>query len=358
MEAAEIHAHAENGKKQIWLIDGLVDLQVNGFRGVDMSDPRLDLPSAERFCHQLASFGVTRFLATLTTNSFEALERSLRNLDRLATQSRLFGTMLLGVHLEGPYISPENGPRGAHPRQYCRPPDLDEFQRLQDAAAGRIRILTLSPEFDSASGFIRSVSEQVVVSIGHTAATPDQISMAADQGASMSTHLGNGMHRELIRHPNYLWSQIADDRLHAGLIADGVHLDPAILKTIIRAKTPKRCFLVSDSTTLSGQKPGLYRNSVLGDVEITEDFRLVIAGQRQLQAGAYKPLIQDVEYLVQSGIVDWKTAIGMASTRPLNCLKIETGQPFADYVVIERQHSRLKTLMTVIDNRVVHSDFS
>ncbi len=129
--------------------------------------------------------------------------------------------------------------RGAHPQSQCRRPDWDEFQRLQEAAGGRIRLVTLAPELPGACDFIaRLTASSGIAAIGHTAAHGDQIRAAADAGAGLSTHLGNGSHRMLRRHPNYLWDQMAEDRLVATVIADGHHLPPEVLKTIVRASRP------------------------------------------------------------------------------------------------------------------------
>ncbi|MEE2640896.1 MAG: N-acetylglucosamine-6-phosphate deacetylase [Planctomycetota bacterium] len=307
-------------ENNLFLCRGMVDLQVNGYGGIDMADPGIDVPTIETFCRNQLQMGVVRFLPTLTTQAVESFSAALGNLQRLAKESTLFRTMFLGFHLEGPFISPQDGPRGAHPRRFCREPDLVLFEELQSRAGGQIRMVTLSPEYDSAMPFIEKVAESCVVSIGHTAATPKQIRQAAEAGATLSTHLGNGMHKELARHPNYLWEQLAEDRLMAGLIADGVHLDRSVLQSMIRSKGAKRCFLVSDSTVLSGMPPGRYENSSLGDVEVTEDHRLVIAGQRIYQAGAYRPLIDGLNRLIREQGMDLVDGFRLVSDHPLKGL--------------------------------------
>lgn len=303
-----------------WICDGLTDLQVNGYGGIDVSDPGLSVDAIEKLCRDLASGGVTHFLPTLTTHSLGRLGASLENLVRLAEASQLAKDMMLGIHLEGPFISPIDGPRGAHPQAFCRPPDVEVFRQLQDHAKGRITILTLSPEYEQAPEVIGRIRDELIVSIGHTAATPEQIRIAVDCGARMSTHLGNGMHPVLPRHPNYLWEQLADDRLVAGLIGDGVHLDPAVIKSMVRAKGIQRCFLVSDSTLLSGMPPGLYPNSALGDVEVTADRRLVIAGQRTLNAGAYRPLKDAVPFLLRNQVATFEEVMRMMIDNPRRIL--------------------------------------
>src|SRR5207244_4307325 len=162
-------------------------------------------------------------------------------------------------HREGPDLSPEDGPRGAHPRQHIRPPDWDEFRRLQDAAGGLIRLVTLAPEHDGALPFIEKlVAAGVVVSLGHTAASGACIRAAAKAGARLSTHLGNGAHAILPRHPNYIWEQLAADELWASIICDGHHLPPSVARCIVRVKTPARTILTSDAGSLAGLAPGHY----------------------------------------------------------------------------------------------------
>lgn len=340
----------QSGQPTSYVFPGFVDLQVNGYRGVDMSDPSLTSERMEEFCRELASLGVTRFLPTITTNSGAEIIRSLMNLNALTQNCELFRAMSLGIHLEGPYISPKDGPRGAHPKQFCRPPEIAEFQSFQKAADGQIRILTLSPEYDQAADFIRQVADDVVVSIGHTAASPEQIRNAVDAGAKMSTHLGNGMHPNIPRHPNYLWEQLAADELFGGIIADGVHLPDAVLKTLVRAKTLNKCFLVSDTTSLSGMPPGLYENSVLGDVEVTEDERLVVAGQRILNAGAYKPLKSAVPIVSRAVGLGFSESMELVCNNPLNAIGAKAN-PSSYAIIAKSMKNDIVINGCVIDGR-------
>jgi N-acetylglucosamine-6-phosphate deacetylase len=249
------------------------------------------------------------------------------------------GRAMIGIHLEGPFFSTEDGARGAHPKEHCRRPDWDMFQRLQEAAGGRIRILTMSVEFDEAPDFIARVAATgVIVSIGHTGATGPQIRAAVDAGASMSTHLGNGAHRMLRRHPNYLWDQLAEDRLTASLIVDGHHLPPEVVKTMIRAKTPARIVLVSDVSGLAGLPPGRYAGSGC-EIDILVDGRLVIAGQDQLLAGAGAPIGDGIINAMRFAGLDLETAVALASTQPARLLDrthggLRPGDP-ADLVLFE-----------------------
>jgi N-acetylglucosamine-6-phosphate deacetylase len=308
-----------------WLAPGLIDLQLNGYGGQEFSSADLTPEKVEPIVRAMQRFGVTRLCPTLTTESFEVLQHALRAVADACDRSTDLARRIPGIHLEGPYITSDDGARGAHPKRHCRRPDWDEFQRLQEAAGGRIRILTVSPEFDESIPFIRRVAQSgVVVAIGHTAARPDQIRAAVDAGARMSTHLGNGSHPMLHRLHNYVWAQLAEDRLAAGLICDGHHLPPEVVKVFVRAKTPERCILVSDISGQAGQPPGRYE-SPFCDVEILEDGKLVVAGQTELMAGASLPLSAGLPNVMRFAGVDLATAVRMAVHNPAAILGIEPG---------------------------------
>ena len=299
-----------------WIAPGFVDIQSNGYGGQEFSSPDLTAEKVAVIARQQAVFGVTQFCPTVTTAGFETIVHSMKSIAAACERWVDVARCVAGIHLEGPYIAREDGPRGAHPLEHCRPPDWDEFVRFQDAAKGRIRIVTLAAEYSESPQLIRrAVASGVVVAIGHTSANSDQIRAAVDAGATLSTHLGNGAHRMLRRHPNYIWDQLADDRLFASLIVDGHHLPAEVVQTIVRAKTPARCLLVSDLSGLAGLPPGRYATQ-LCELEILTDGRLVIAGQDQLLAGASAPIGVGVANVMRFAGVDLATAIHMASQLP------------------------------------------
>jgi N-acetylglucosamine-6-phosphate deacetylase len=303
-----------------WIAPGLFDVQVNGLNGQEFSSPDLTPERVAKIVRDHYAFGVTRICPTLTTNSFEVLTHGIRAIAAAAESSPELGRLIAGIHVEGPYFSTEDGPRGAHPKEHCRRPDWAEFQRFQEAAGGRIAILTMSPEFEEAPAFITKVTASgVVVAIGHTGADSRQIRAAVDAGATLSTHLGNGAHRMLRRHPNYIWDQLAEDRLTASLIVDGHHLPAEVVKSMVRAKTPARCILVSDVSGLAGLPTGRYTASGC-ELEILPDGRLVIAGQDQLLAGASRPIGAGVVNVMRFADVSLETAINMASRQPAELL--------------------------------------
>ncbi len=311
-EAITAVAPAAAVPENIFLAPGFIDIQVNGFAGVDYNSPLVPHQEIARSIDVLFSTGVTRYYPTVITGSPDDMTAALRNLSR-ARDTLPAGEAIEGFHVEGPYIAAEDGPRGAHPRQWVRPPDLDEFRRWQDAAGGRIRLITLSPEWPEAPRYIeRIVAEGVVASIGHTKAETTQIEDAVRAGASLSTHLGNGAHQVMRRHPNYIWDQLADDRLMADFIVDGIHLGNNFLKAAIRAKSVSRSVLVTDASTPAAAAPGRYR---LGgqDIELTSAGRVVLAGTDRL-AGSALRMDRGVENLVRLAGLELPDAVRMATT--------------------------------------------
>ncbi len=244
-----------------WIAPALFDLQINGCDGHSFNSQDLTAESVRHVVAVCRRHGIGAFCPTLVTNSFPALAHGLATLSRACETATEVARSIAGIHLEGPYISAEDGPRGAHPKAHVRPPDWDEFCRLQDAAAGRIRLVTLAPEYDGALRFIeRLTAAGIVVAIGHTAASGERLHEAVRAGARLSTHLGNGSHAVLPRHPNYIWEQLADDRLWASLICDGHHLPPSVVRCLVRVKTPARTILTCDASSLAGLPPGAIRN--------------------------------------------------------------------------------------------------
>ena len=307
-----------------YLAPGFIDLQVNGFAGVDYCSPHAPAEEIGRSIRAQFATGVTRFFPTVITGTAENMLGALANLAR-AKESLPEGAAMEGFHVEGPYISPEDGPRGAHPRHCVRAPDFDEFQRMQEAAQGHIRLLTVAPEWPGALEFIRKVvAEAVVVSIGHTQATAEQLDAAVRAGATLSTHLGNGAHAVLPRHPNYIWNQMADDRLAASFIVDGIHLSAAFLTIAMRAKGVERSVLVTDAVMPAGCEPGPYQ---LGEVavELHADGSVRMQGGERL-AGSALRMDAAVSKAMQLAGVNLRDAITMATRNPARVGRISGRQ--------------------------------
>lgn len=304
------------GKRTVEL-PGLVDLQVNGFVGVDFTDPALTTDGVLKAVAAIERTGVTRFLPTLITSSLETFVTCARTLVRTKHAA------IAGIHMEGPYISPEDGPRGAHLRAFVRGADVDDFRRRQDAAEGRIRLVTLAPEAPGALPLIEHlVASRVKVAIGHTGATGAEIQDAVKAGATLSTHLGNGCANMLPRHPNVIWEQLGEDRLLASFIVDGHHLPPATVKAMVRAKTPARTILVTDAVGAAGMPPGRYTLGGL-EVELSPEGRVAAPGAPNL-AGSALRLDVAIGNTVRFTGLPLEEIVPMASTRPADYLGIPT----------------------------------
>jgi N-acetylglucosamine-6-phosphate deacetylase len=257
---------------------GFFDLQVNGFAGVDFNDPASTAEDFDRAAAALRQTGVTRFLPALITSSTDAFVRCARKLAAWRHPAAV------GIHMEGPYLAADA--RGVHPLEHLTAASVDDFQRRQDAAAGRILVVTLAPEVPGALPLIEHlVKQNVRVSLGHTVASPAQVRDAVSAGATLSTHLGNGCPRQLPRHPNFLWEQLAADELVGTVIADDHHLPGSVVKVMVRAKTKERMVLVTDSVAAAGQPAGEYQ---MGDLRLSLSAhgRVTLAGTEMLAGSA------------------------------------------------------------------------
>jgi N-acetylglucosamine-6-phosphate deacetylase len=340
-----------------WLAPALFDLQINGCHGHSFNSDRLTVESVRHVIQVCRTHGIGALCPTLVTNSFDAIQHGLGTVRKACEIDQDLAHAIPAIHLEGPYISAEDGPRGAHPRQHIRQPDWNEFQGWQEAAGGRIKLVTLAPELDGALEFIeRLVKTKVVVSLGHTAASPARIRDAIAAGARLSTHLGNGSHAVLPRHENYLWEQLAADELWASVIADGYHLPPAILRCILRVKPPARVILTCDAGSLAGLPPGLYREWDQ-DLEVLPEGKIVVAESGFL-AGSWSFTDRCIGQIIRDAGVSLQEAIAMASVRPRELLglpvhTLEVGQP-ADIVLFDwnKVAGEFRPKATVIGGRI------
>jgi N-acetylglucosamine-6-phosphate deacetylase len=297
---------------------GLVDIQVNGFAGVDFNSPDVTADQISEALAALRATGVTRVLPTLITGPFDRFARCARTINTVRDHA------IAGIHMEGPYISPNDGPRGAHSKAHTIAASRDDFERRQDAAAGRIVLVTLAPEVSGSLDLIEYlVQSHVRVAIGHSQASPEIIRDAIHAGATLSTHLGNGCAAVLPRHPNLIWEQLAADELWASLIVDGHHLPPATVKTAIRAKTPQRAILTTDAMAAAGCPPGSYRIGDL-DVDVGADRRVSLRGTPYL-AGSALTMAEAVGNTVRFTGLSIQAVLPMASTVPAEYLGIELG---------------------------------
>ncbi len=305
-------------------LPGLVDLQVNGFAGVDYNHGDLAAEQLERSFAAMRLTGVTRCLPTIITSSPEHFARCARSINQSTDP------IIAGIHMEGPYISPVDGPRGAHDLNHVSDADLEDFKRRQEAANGAIKLVTLAPEVPGAIALTEYlVAQGIVVAIGHSAANAAEIDAAISAGATHSTHLGNGCYSRMDRHHNSLWPQLAADGLIPGLIVDGHHLPRAFVQTTIKAKSAERCVLVTDAVAAAAAPPGRYGLGD-GEVERAADGKVTAVGAGHL-AGSSLTLDDAVARTCQWTGLDITTAWAMASTQPAELLGID----YSDTVTIE-----------------------
>jgi N-acetylglucosamine-6-phosphate deacetylase len=309
------------GSDETLLAPALADMQVNGGFGIDLQRDDLVLDEVIELGRKLAAHGVARWVPTLVTAPVDSMERRAWRIVEALTADPATDASVPGIHFEGPFISRADGPRGAHPREHALEPSLSVMKRLVNAAGGRVACVTLAPELPGAPALIRALSKQsIVAALGHHAANATQVAKAAESGATLCTHLGNGLATTIHRHHNPVWPQLANDRLHASFIADLHHLPEEALKAMIWAKGPERCILVSDAVCLAGMKPGKYR--LFGaDVEKRKDGKVCLAGT-ELLAGSGTLLLDGVINAWLAADLTMGEAFDCASMNPLQLLGI------------------------------------
>jgi len=294
---------------------GLTDLQVNGYAGIDFNDTGLTADALDHALQAMLRANVTTCLPTLITADEATLSARLAALDAAVTGSRLGPRMVPGFHLEGPFLNPTPGYAGCHPAAAMVAPDAGLLDRLTSRLRRPVILLTLAPEQPNGLDLIAAArAKGMVVAMGHTAADHATTARAAVAGVTLSTHLGNALPQPQPKFLNPLMAQLAEDRLHASFIADGIHIPPDALKVLLRAKTLARSILVTDATAAAGAPPGLYCFAGM-TIEHTVDGSVRVPGTTTL-AGSALCLDQAVRNLVAWGLADAMTALAMASTHP------------------------------------------
>ncbi|MBK6282688.1 MAG: N-acetylglucosamine-6-phosphate deacetylase [Draconibacterium sp.] len=312
----------ENSK--IYIAPGFFDNQVNGFAGVSFAFGESDLTKEgiEKATAELWKKGVTTYLPTLTTNSQEVLVRNFAILANSVSDEKLRGS-IPGFHLEGPYINPEDGYRGAHPKQFVRLPNWNEFMEMYKAANGKILQVTIAPELEGAQDFIKKCSEKgIVVAVGHHNASKEQLDLAVKNGAKTSTHLGNGCANMINRHVNPLWPQLANDDLMISIICDGFHLLPEEIKVFYKTKGVDKTIITSDVTSYAALEPGQYKTETGETIELTKEGKLYYPAQNVLY-GSASPITKGVGHVMEVTGCSLKDAIQMSSTNPAKLYKLD-----------------------------------
>jgi N-acetylglucosamine-6-phosphate deacetylase len=294
---------------------GLIDLQVNGYAGVDFNDTAVEAAALDHALEAMARSGVTACLPTLITAPEPVLAERLAALDHAVATSRLGPRMVPGFHLEGPFLNPAPGFAGCHPPAAMVPPDPALLRRLTAGLARPVLMLTLAPEQSGGLALVRAARAQgMLVAIGHSAADAAVLAEAAEAGASMSTHLGNAMPHMLAKFRNPLVAHLAEDRLAASFIGDGIHVPPPALKVMLRAKGLDRAVLVTDATAAAAAPAGVYRFAGM-PIEHSENGTVHVPGEAML-AGSALRLDQAVRNLADWGFASPAEAIRLASANP------------------------------------------
>lgn len=299
-------------------IPGLVDLQVNGYKGVDFSDGDLTKGDFIGACREMFEVGTTAFLPTMVTSPEDVYEHNLPIMAEVIDMPEFQGR-LLGIHLEGPFISAEEGTRGAHNAEWVKEPDTALLDRLINRADEKVKLLTIAAEPAGAEELARyAVSKGVVVSLGHQTAEEEDLDKLVRAGAVALTHLGNGIPGLLGRHNNPVWAGLANDELFATIITDGNHLPPSILKTIIKTKGPARCIVISDATSLAGFKPGRYET--LGHEVILEENGRLHDPETGYMCGSSATMLKCMNHLASLDLASPDELIAMGFHNPLKLI--------------------------------------
>ena len=349
----------------LFIAPGLIDIQINGFNSVSFSlegsegSGELTTEDVKKVTEGLWKEGVTTYLPTLTTNSQDLLLKNIAILAKAKDSPSLLGS-IAGFHLEGPYISPIDGSRGAHPLEHVRKPDWNEFIELNSASGDKMLLVTVAPEVEGALEFIKKCREAgIVVSLGHHNGSAEIIKQAIDNGACMATHLGNGCAGLINRHLNPLWPQLADDRLTISFICDGFHLPSEVIQVFYKVKGADNIIVTSDITSYAGMPSGEYKIKTGETIVKTPDGNLKFSGQEGGLYGSASPLNKGIGHIMKVTGCSLAKAIQMSATNPARLLnlhdrgKLEPGKR-ADIILFTMDDFKMKIRRTIVEGNIVY----
>ncbi len=343
--------------RKTYIAPGLIDIQINGYLGVDFSGPDLTVEGVKKATKALWKAGVTTYFPTIITSDIKRIKKNFTVLAE-ARKDPDIGRSIPGFHLEGPYISPIAGFRGAHLEKYIKSPDWEEFRKIQKAANNGIKIITVAPEIEGAIPFIKKCVESgIIVSLGHHNGSAEDIQKAVDAGAKMATHLGNGCANEINRHDNPLWPQLSNDAITASIIADGFHLRREEVRTFYKAKGVEKTILVSDALDLAGLPPGEYTR---GERTLLLTPNVVKLPRENVLAGAASPISKCVGVVMDFTGCSLKNAIQMASTNPalmfsMNELGTIEQDKRADLILFTMKNNEMVIEQTLVAGKLVYT---
>jgi len=349
-----------------YIAPGFIDIQVNGYDGVSFSLEGADHPSTRslsveairKMTEELWAQGVTSYFPTLTTNSGELIICNIKLIAEAINDPANLGS-IPGIHLEGPYISPVDGYRGAHPLAHVRPPDWQEMQEFNRAARGKVLIITLAPEAKGVIDFIVKCRENgISVSLGHHNGSAEEIHRAVEAGAQLSTHMGNGCATNINRHRNPLWPQLAEDNLTISIISDGFHLPPEVLKVFFKVKGPEKIIITTDITGYAGLPEGLYRLKTGETIEKASNGHLKFSGQDGGLYGSATPMPEALSHMMKVTGCSLSDISVMASANParfgnlMDRGSLERGKR-ADIVLFSMEDGNMKIIKTIVGGKLV-----
>ncbi|HPS52470.1 MAG TPA: amidohydrolase family protein [Phycisphaerae bacterium] len=324
---------------------GLVELQVNGYAGVNFNalPENYSIDNFRKAMHAMKKRGIVMALPTIITDDIDRTLLRFKLFSRYLAADAELAAFYPGVHLEGPFISREEGPRGAHNMRFCANPcDYpDIIYRFNEAASGRVVIITLAPELPGAINLIKNgVQAGIIMSLGHCNPSTDDVDAAIDAGASMCTHLGNGSHQVVPRLNNYINKQLSADELAAGFIADGHHIPFFALKNFLRAKGLDKSYLTTDAIAAAEMGCGVFQLGPNDKVEVTAEGRCQIPGQANL-AGSALTLDSAILNVVKNCGITWEDAWKMASVNPANFAHLPTPHAVTVKIDVAANHFEL-----------------
>ncbi|MDH5602859.1 MAG: N-acetylglucosamine-6-phosphate deacetylase [Cyclobacteriaceae bacterium] len=347
-----------NSNIDVFVAPGFIDTQMNGYANVSFSQPDLDEAGIDKITKNLWKEGVTTYFPTFVTGARDMYLKNLKLLGKYI-DNHPNGSCTPGAFLEGPYISPIDGFRGAHSLEHVRNPDWKEFESFIAASGNHIILIGLAPELPGAIDFIKkTIEKDIFVSLAHHNGTSSLISDAVEAGAIISTHLGNGCANMIHRHNNPIWPQLSEDRLTPAIIVDGHHLLPEEVNTFYKVKGPENLMLVSDAVRLAGMPPGEY---TWGDMQVvmTEEGKLRLPSQDVL-AGASFPINTGISNVMKFTGCSLKEAVNMATKVPARVFELtdrgvlEKGKR-ADMVLFKQENGKIVIHQTIVMGKTVYS---
>jgi N-acetylglucosamine-6-phosphate deacetylase len=276
-------------------LEGFVDLQVNGYKGIDFSNPNLQKEDIKFVSKELLKLGVIGYCPTLISSKLDTYKHNLPLLAEAMNDQ--IGAQMLGIHLEGPFINPRDGVRGIHLQENIIAPSIDIFDKLYKWSNGKIAILTIAPEINDSFKLIEYIANKkdIVISIGHTTALNDVIVKAINLGVKAATHVGNGLQNRIHRHNNPLWPILANDHLYGLFVTDSFHIPYELIKVALRSKGASKFIVTSDLVHIAGLKPGLY--DFHGEMVVLENSGLLRCQDSNYLAGSTQTMIDCMNYI-------------------------------------------------------------